>query len=95
MWHHLNKLNIDGMIEINNCLLSESIMDCIDKEIPHIFIIDETDDPYYGKITDINEEYIVGGKTKKSTNWFYRYITLYIVIGQKKFTLAILVAVRE
>ena len=89
MWHHLDKLNIDRMMEINNRLLSESIMDCIDKEKPHIFIIDETDDPYYGEITDINDEYVVGGKTKKSTNRFYRYITLYIVIGQKKFTLAI------
>ena len=90
MWHHLKKLNIDRIIEINNRLLSEPIMDCIDKKKPHIFIIDETDDPYYGEITDLNEEYVVSGKTKKSTNQFYRYITLYIVIGQKKFTLAVL-----
>ena len=90
IWHHLNKLNINRMMKVNNLLLSEPIMDCIDKEKPHIFIIDDTDDSYYGEVTALNEEYVVGGKTKKSTNQFYRYITLYIVIGQKKFTLAVL-----
>ena len=89
MWHHLKKLNIDKMIYVNNRLLSDPIMDCIDKEKPHIFIADETDDPYYGEVTALNKEYVVGGKVKKSTNQFYRYITLYIVIGQKKFTLAV------
>ena len=89
MWHHLKKLNIYKIMKVNNRLLSEPIMDCIDKKKPHIFIIDETDDPYYGEITGLNELYVVGGKTKKSTQHFYRYITLYIVVGHKKFTLAV------
>jgi len=89
MRHHLEKLDIERMTKVNNRLLSDPIMDCIDKEKRHIFIADETDDPYYGEVTALNEEYVVGGKTKKSTNQFYRYITLYIVIRQKKFTLAV------
>jgi len=53
------------------------------------FAVDETNDPYYGEIVDENEDFIIGGKQKKSTHYFYSYITLYVVIRNRRVTLAV------
>jgi len=53
------------------------------------FAIDETNDPYYGKITDENKDFIIGGKQKKSTNYFYSYISIYTVVRNRRVTLAV------
>jgi putative transposase len=55
----------------------------------YIFAVDEVADPYYGEKILENEDFIVGGKLKKSTNYFYSYITLYITIRNKRVTLAV------
>ncbi len=53
------------------------------------FAIDETNDPYYGEIVDENKDFIIGGKQKKSTNYFYSYISIYVVVRNRRVTLAV------
>lgn len=88
--NHLNKLIMEDLKRINQELLSNKIIEEIPKNKPVRIAIDETDDPYYGEITSINKEYIVKYKVKKSTKFFYRYITLYLIVGDWKLTLSIL-----
>lgn len=90
MWHHLGKLEMEEIEEINNEVLVEPIKDTIPKDKPCRFVIDYTDDPYYGQITPENEEFVVGGKLKKSTTRFYRFATLYLFTKHRKITLSIL-----
>ncbi len=75
---------------INHELLANKILDVIPREDSVKFAIDETDDPYYGDITPMNREYVVKYKVKKSTKFFYRYITLYLILGDLKLTMCIL-----
>jgi hypothetical protein len=49
--------------------------------------IDCTDLPYYG---DPNTSGVVGGKSKKSTNWFFRFATVCIVEEGVRFPLGVL-----
>ena len=74
----------------NHELLTNNILEYISQDVPVRFAADETDDPFYGKITELNIEYVIKGKVKKSTKFFYRYITLYLIIGDWKLTLCIL-----
>lgn len=88
--NHLSKLNIDDIENINHQLLTYRLLDFIPREAPVRFAVDETDDPYYGEITSLNKDYVIKGKVKKSTKFFYRYITLYLILGDWKLTLCIL-----
>jgi len=87
-WYHLDKVDISWLEQINADLLTHPFLDTIPKDQPYIFAIDFTDDPYYGKESEVNEDYIVGGERKKSTNWFYRYATLYLIHGDRKYTIS-------
>ena len=88
--NHLSKLTMDDLESINQELLTNKILEHIPRNTPVRIAIDETDDPYYGEITSINKEYVVKYKVKKSTKFFYRYITLYLILGDWKLTLSIL-----
>lgn len=88
--NHLSKLDIYDLENINHELLANKILDVIPREDSVKFAIDETDDPYYGDITPMNREYVVKYKVKKSTKFFYRYITLYLILGDLKLTMCIL-----
>jgi putative transposase len=88
--NHLAKIDINDIENINHDLLANNVLDFIPREDPVKFAIDETDDPYYGEITLMNMEYVVKSKVKKSTKFFYRYITLYLILGDLKLTLCIL-----
>ena len=75
---------------LNNQLLFGAFSDqLLYKGRYYSFAIDETNDPYYGEIVDENKDFIIGGKQKKSTNYFYSYITLYVVIRNIRVTLAV------
>jgi putative transposase len=92
--HHLPKITMDELESINHNILTEHISKMLPRNRAYEFSIDTTDDPYYGKTTSENDNYIVGGKSKKSSNKFYRYASLYLVHNQIKITIAIL-PVRE
>ncbi len=51
------------------------------------FVIDLTDDPYYG---EKKGDYVVGGKRKASTNRFFSYATCYLIDGKRKFTIGVI-----
>ena len=88
--HHLAKVTMEELEQINAQLLIDEFRDMIPTKKPAIIAIDFTDDPYYGKKVDQNERYVVGGMTKKSTNVFYRYATLYLIHNDIKLTLGVL-----
>ena len=87
--NHLSKLDMEDLKSTNKELLTNKIIDEIPRNRPVKIAIDETDDPYYGKKSSINKDYIVKYKVKKYTKFFYRYITLYLIIGDWKLTLCI------
>ena len=88
--NHLAKLRIDELLDINHLLLTNKLLDGIPRDIPIRLAFDETDDPYYGEITEENEEYVIGSKVKRSTTTFYRYHTLYLILGDWKITLYVI-----
>ena len=94
-WYHIAKLNMKDIELINHLLLSNPILDIIPRNMPLRFAIDETDDPYYGKKIPENDEYIIKSKRKKSTVYFYRYISLDILIKSRRITLAIFPVKKE
>lgn len=90
IWHHLAKLDMEQVIAVNDRLLLEQILDVLRKGKKCLFAIDSTDDPYYGEIVPQNEKYVIGSQLKKSTSTFYRYISLYLIEGERKLTLSML-----
>jgi len=88
--HHLNKLDFDSLQDKNVEILTSDAISILNPEKPYKFAIDFTLDPYYGKETPKNKDYIVRSKQKKSTNDFYGYATLYIINKHKQLTLSIL-----
>jgi putative transposase len=89
-WYHISKFQIQDLITINHALLTNPILDFIRENIPYRLAIDGTDDPYYGSEIDENEGFIIGGKVKKSTNSFYKYMTLELLLPQFKVTISVL-----
>jgi len=85
----LEKYDIETLCEIGETLVQRSCCNMLKPGKAYTLAIDETDDPYYGNDKKTNE-YVVGGKTKKSTNTFYRYIAVVIATDIEKFTLGIL-----
>ena len=83
-------LEYDELVVNNSSLFREFAHQFLDKGRYYTFAIDEVNDPYYGKKVQENEDFIVGGKQKKSTNYFYSYITLYVTIRNRRVTLAVL-----
>lgn len=55
-----------------------------------MIFIDFTHDPYYGEITEENQDYIIRNCLKKSTTEFYSYITLYVITRDRQLNLAVL-----
>lgn len=84
-----NTIEYDDIL-LNNQLIFAAFSDQIlHKYRYYSFAIDETNDPYYGEIVDENVDFIIGGKQKKSTNYFYSYISLYVVVRNTRVTLAV------
>ena len=52
--------------------------------------MDINEEPYYGDITETNEQYVIGGQPKKSTKQFYKYTSVYLTYKDIKITLAVL-----
>ncbi|MFH0967315.1 MAG: ISH3 family transposase [Methanobacteriota archaeon] len=85
----IDTIDFDTLIKNNPALFSEYSHQILKKGKKYIFAVDEVTDPYYGEKIPENEDFIVGGKQKKSTNYFYSYITLYITIRNRRVTLAV------
>lgn len=88
--YHLNKLNLNDLIESNEKILMQRPIEFLKPGKKYEFAIDFTNDPYYGKIDVSNEKYVIRGQAKKSTNSFYSYISLYIINDKERFTVSVL-----
>ena len=69
--YHLKKLNMEELIESNEKILFQELIKTLKTGKSYDFAIDLTDDPYYGKVDSTNENYVISGQAKKSTNSFY------------------------
>ena len=84
-----NTIDYDILIENNPSLFQEYARQFIKPGRFYTYAIDEVTEPYYGEIVPENEDFIVGGKQKKSTNYFYSYISLYVTVRNRRVTLAV------
>jgi len=85
----IDTIDFESIINNNAALFSEFSHQLLKKGKDYIFAVDEVNDPYYGEKIPENEDFIVGGKQKKSTNYFYSYMSLYVTIRNKRVTLAV------
>lgn len=65
IWHHLNKLGMDELIQVNEQILIQECIKSLKPGKKYEFAIDYTNDPYYGKIDSSNDRYVIRGQTKK------------------------------
>lgn len=88
--HHLKKLDFGILQDRNVEILTSRAISILNKKKAYKFAVDFTLDPYYGKETSENSEYIVRSQKKKSTNDFYGYATLYVINKDRRLTLSLL-----
>ena len=88
--HHLKKLDLEKLIEVNNKILIQRPIETLKQNKKYEFAIDFTNDPYYGEVDISNEKYVIRGQEKKSTNSFYSYVSLYIINKNERFTISVL-----
>jgi putative transposase len=87
--YHLSKVNLDSLLELQSKILTYSNDQVLVPGKSYHFAIDFTDDPYYGEIVDVNKDYVLKSKMKKSTTTFYSYVSLYITTKGHRQTLAV------
>jgi len=88
-WKCLTTIEYEELKKNNIALFREYAHQLLTIGKSYTFAIDEVDDCYYGEIVPENEDFVVGGKQKKSTNFFYRFMTLYCTIRHRRVTLAV------
>ena len=88
--YHLKKLDMNDLIKSNEKIMMQKPIESLKPEKKYEFAIDYTNDPYYGNIDISNEKYVIRGQSKKSTNSFYSYISLYIINDKERFTISVL-----
>ncbi|WP_135606890.1 ISH3 family transposase [Methanococcoides sp. NM1] len=90
IWYHLQKLDLDKLIRINEKLLLQKALKTLKEGKKYEIAIDFTNDPYYGKTDSSNENYVIRSQAKKSTNSFYSYVSLSIINKKERFTVSVL-----
>ena len=85
--HTLHQLDMDEMIKQSSDMLLNAGKNVIHRGQTYKFAIDKTQDPYYGKHDNAPDSHIVGGKNKKSTNYFFTYLTMSIIDQGRHLTL--------
>ena len=75
----LHNLDMDEMVRQATSMLIQAGKDVFCRGKTYTFAIDKTQDPYYGKHDHEPGSYTIGGQRKKSTNYFFTYLTMSIV----------------
>lgn len=88
--HHLSKLDLDSLREVQSKILAYSQNTILKPGKSYDFAIDFTNDPYYGTAVETNSDYVIKSRQKDSTTSFYSYISLYIITTGHRLTLAVL-----
>jgi len=81
---------MNDLMGSNEKIMMQKPIESLKPEKKYEFAIDYTNDPYYGNIDISNEKYVIRGQSKKSTNSFYSYISLYIINDKERFTISVL-----
>ena len=91
----LHQLDLEELMGQSSAILAEPAMKVLKKGRSYSFAIDKTDIPYYGDREGRYAPYVVGGKRKASTNYFYAYMTISVVDKNNHFTLAVIPWTKE
>ena len=86
--HHLTKLQMSVLESNINKILQKYVVDIIPKKALK-FAIDLTYIPYYGKEFKKEDE-IIHSQAKNGTTNFHAYATIYLILFNKRFTLAMM-----
>jgi hypothetical protein len=81
---------MDELIISNENILLQKPLKTLKTGKYYGFYVDLTNGPYYGKTDLSNKKYVIRSQTKKSTNSFYLYISLYITTKNERFTVSVL-----
>jgi putative transposase len=87
--YHLAKLNREYLEDEVSSILLDLPDPVLKSGKSYRFAIDYTDDPYYGEIEEGNIEFVRRTQAKRSTTKVYTYVTLYVILKGKRFTLAV------
>ena len=87
--YHLAKLDLPNLENVNSHILTYAADPLLKKGKKYQFAIDLTNDPYYGKIDDTNADYVIRSRPKKSTTYFYSYVSLYTIRKGERLTVAV------
>ena len=87
--YHLSKVDLNLLQEVQSKILTYSQNKILLPGKPFHFAIDFTNDPYYGEIVEVNQDYVMRSKMKDSTTKFYSYVSLYIITKGQRLTLAV------
>ncbi|MDE4907354.1 ISH3 family transposase [Methanogenium marinum] len=87
--HHLSKFDLSTLESANSRILTYAADSLQKKGKKYQFAIDLTNDLYYGKIVDTNADYVIRSRPKKSTTYFYSYVSIYIIRKRERLTLAV------
>jgi len=87
--YHLAKLDLPTLESVNSQILTYATDSLLKKGKKYQFAIDLTNDPYYGKIDDTNADYVIRSRPKKSTTYFYSYVSLYTIRKGERLTVAV------
>jgi len=88
--HHMDKITLEELVDKNVMLLTSELLKWILKNKPYQLSMDINEETYYGDISEINEQYVIGGQLKKSTKLFFKYTSVYPTYQNIKITLAVL-----
>jgi len=86
--YHLKKLKIGVLESKINKILQKYVVEIIPKKVLK-FAIDLTYIPYYGKEFKKEDE-IIHSQSKDGTTTFHAYATIYLILFNKRFTLAMM-----
>ena len=87
--YHLSKVDLDSLQKVHSKILTHFKDQILVSGKSYHFVIDFTNDPYYGDTIDANKHYVVKSKMKDSTTTFYSYVSLYIITKGQRLTLAV------
>ena len=93
--YHLSKVDLGTLLELQSKILTFSKDQILVPGKSYHFAIDFTNDPYYGEIVEMNEDYVIKSKMKDSTTTFYSYVSLYITTKGQRLTLAVFPVQKE
>ena len=84
--HRLRNLDVEGVQQALNQMLKNKVVETLPRR-GLTFAIDLVLIPFYGK--EENEGDTVRSKARQGTTWFFAYASIYVILNNKRYTLAV------